>query len=298
MKKNIISLQQKIIAIFIPSSPVDQTLFYENLRCAVDFMPFARLECAKQPLQSPMPFLADKDALQASVFQRLLLANSYDFIWMARGGYGSSRWLSLMDWEKIANEQDLPKVVGFSDVTFIHSALLARGKKTLHAPMLTSLTRINDSSKQAILDYFQDGALPQLSGTVLFSNKSRVKGHLIGGNLTCLAHTVGTAFEPPWDGAILLLEDLNEAPYRIDRCLTHLLESGRLKRLAGIAIGEITGPGLTDELLKNILEDRCKELDIPVIFNLPVGHGVCNMPVLLGEIYTLDAATGCLYAGI
>ncbi len=292
MKKNIDSLTQKTIAIFIPSSPVDLAVLSENLRLARSEMPYAQLVETFSHAQAELPFLFSQDRRQAEVFNRLLTGGSYDFIWMARGGYGSSRWLSLVDWDRVSRSLASSLVVGFSDVTFLHSALVSVGQKSLHAPMLTSLSRIDEISRAAVFDFFRHGTLPNLCGEMLFPGIA--SGQVIGGNLTCLVHSIGTAFEPPWDNAILLLEDHNEAPYRIDRCLTHLLESGRLRRLAGIAVGEITGPGLTNELLKTILEDRFKSLAVPVIFGIPVGHGVRNMPVLLGETYTLDADAGCL----
>ncbi|RPI49523.1 MAG: LD-carboxypeptidase, partial [Deltaproteobacteria bacterium] len=122
----------------------------------------------------------------------------------------------------------------------------------------------------------------------------KAKGPLIGGNLTCITHLIGTAYEPKWDGAILLIEDHKEALYRLDRMLTQLLLTGGLSRLAGIAVGRIQGTGKPEKLLQTMLQDRLSSIVIPIITDLPVGHIPDNYPLLIGGYYELDGERGLL----
>ncbi len=199
------------------------------------------------------------------------------------------RWLKGVDWNLLTRHS--PIIIGYSDLTFIHAAISSRGLVSLHAPMITSLQTVSNDARQALWHAIM-GELPELAGKGLFHG--RAKGVLIGGNLTCICHTIGTPFEPPWENAILVLEDHREPLYRIDRMLTHLLLSSRLNKLAGLAIGSLKDTGFPEETLISLLEDRFKTLGIPVIYGLPIGHVPDNYPVLIGGLYVLDAERGML----
>ncbi|HID97003.1 MAG TPA: hypothetical protein EYP57_02270 [Thermodesulfobacteriaceae bacterium] len=157
--------------------------------------------------------------------------------------------------------------------------------------MVSTLPETSDSARHAILRCLSSGHFPVLSGRPLSGGLA--SGRLIGGNLTCLAHLLCTDSEPPWGNAILLLEEHNEAPYRIDRMLTQLLQAGRLERLTGIAIGQICSEDSPD-LINSLLKDRFKSLTFPVLTGLPVGHRPDNFPLLLGSEYILDCDAGLL----
>ncbi|MGQ9500336.1 MAG: S66 peptidase family protein [Dissulfurimicrobium sp.] len=235
-------------------------------------------------------YLADRDLVQGDRFSRFLQDASVDFIWMIRGGYGSSRWIDNIRW--IDTDTHQPMVIGFSDVTFLHAALCSRGFLSIHGPLITTLSKTNLASRTALWSCLERGEFPALSGKTLI--KGIARGRLIGGNLTCLVHTLGTSYEPPWEGAILFIEDHNEAPYRLDRMITHLIASGRLSKVAGIAVGDLSPNQSSRFTPEELLKDRLSHLHIPVIMDIHAGHGEDNFPLLLGGVYELNGDTAML----
>jgi len=236
------------------------------------------------------PWLQDIDSRQAEAFSMLMRMEETAFVWAVRGGYGIMRWLDKVDLGSVSCPG--PVVTGFSDITVLHAALNSRGIRTLHAPMLCTLEHTSYESRTALWDCLCSGKLPELAGQHTFGSGYEVRGRLSGGNLCCLSHLVGTPWEPLWNSTILVLEDTGESLYRIDRMLTHLLQSRRLSMVAGIAVGEFSHTGDSDSMLDALLQERLGGLGIPVISGMPVGHGENNMPLLMGADYLLDPL-GC-----
>lgn len=282
------------IAAFSPSSPADPEKIQRGMKLIQANLPQAQIMLFPTTSASSMfSYLAQTDLHQAELFQNLLTDSQFDLVWAMRGGYGSLRWLNKVDWQALHSSRHTPPLIGFSDVTFLHSALLGiQWPNLIHGPLLTTLAKTDAQGLDDLWHLLQTGIPSGLSGEPLLSG--RATGHLIGGNLTCLVHTIGTAFEPPWEKGILVIEDHNEALYRIDRMLTHLKLTGRLSKLVGIAAGEIRHTSFEDAQLKALLLDRLKDLNIPVIWKLPLGHGERNMPVMLGKKYKLNGETGQL----
>ncbi len=236
---------------------------------------------------APFPWLYDDDIRQAASFNALMRDSDATFAWAVRGGYGILRWINRVDWAGISDKS--PVVTGFSDVTVLHAALNSRGIKTIHGPMLCTLANTDRESRRALLECFIKWNFPVLNARQCICKGHEVRGRLAGGNLCCLSHLIGTAWEPDWSG-ILFLEDVNEPLYRIDRMLTHLLQSNRLSDVRGIAMGEFTQCGDSEALLLELFSDRFKALGVPVISGVPAGHGTDNMPLLFGAEYLLDPA--------
>lgn len=281
-------------ALFAPSSPPESEKLEAGLKIIEEKAPWLEITNDIFPDQTEympsLPYLAGKDQLQADRFADLLLDTSIDIVWCLRGGYGSFRWLSMVPWDRIGNEA--PILIGFSDVSLLHSALVQKGRLSIHGPLVSTLPDTTEPARKALWTCLDQGEFPGLSGTALSTGKA--KGPLIGGNLTCITHLIGTAYEPGWDGAILLIEDHNEALYRLDRMLMQLLLTGRLSRLAGIAVGYLLGDGKPERLLHILLQDRFGSLGIPIIADLPVGHIPDNYPLLIGGYYELDGDKGLL----
>ncbi len=281
-------------AIFSPSSPPDPRKLALGLQIIREEMPYIEVREEALPDQqeeeAPLPFLARQDQAQAREFTRLISDPSLDIIWCIRGGYGSLRWLGMVPWNQIRGS--VPLAIGFSDVTFLHSALSRVGLVSIHGPLLSSLPNTSESARKALWRCLNYNEFPCLPGVPFIPGKA--VGPVIGGNLTCIIHLMATDYEPLWDGAVLLIEDQNEAHYRLDRMLTQLLAAGRLSRLAGIAVGYLLGPERSDSLLRRILRDRLCSLRIPVVIDIPVGHGPQNYPVLIGGDYILDGDAGIL----
>ncbi len=282
------------MAIFSPSSPPDPQKLDAGLQTIEEKWPCIEIIRDTFPDQMrempPLPYLAKKDQVQAREFTRLILDPSLDIIWCIRGGYGSLRWLDMVPWDQIKGSA--PLLIGFSDVTFLHSALLRVGLASIHGPLVSTLPDTSGPARKALWRCLDRREFPCLHG-IPFS-PGRAKGPVIGGNLTCITHLIGTGYEPRWDGAVLLIEDHNEAYYRLDRMLTQLLITGRLSRLAGIAVGHLLESDRPDRLLQELLQDRLCSLGIPIILDVPVGHTPQNYPVLMGRNYIIDGGTGTL----
>ncbi|MDL1961296.1 MAG: LD-carboxypeptidase [Deltaproteobacteria bacterium] len=282
------------VALFAPSSPPESKKLAAGLKIIEEEASWIEIindTFIDQTKDTPsLPYLAGKDQLQAGRFTNLLLDPSIDILWCLKGGYGSLRWLSMVPWDRIRCEA--PVLIGFSDVSFLHSAFSQKGHMSIHGPLISTLPTTTEPARKALWTCLDQGKFPCLSGTTLSPGK--VKGPLIGGNLTCITHLIDTTYEPRWNESILLIEDHNEALYRLDRMLTQLLLTGRLSRLAGIAVGQLLGNEEPEKLLQTLLQDRLGSLGVPIIADLPVGHIPDNYPLLIGGYYELDGDKGLL----
>lgn len=190
----------------------------------------------------------------------------------SRGGYGSARLLEDWQWPAISQ----PKwVLGFSDVTGILWSLLKSGIISLHGPVLTTLSDEPDWALERLRGHLQGLPLAPLTGNSW--QKGMARGRLVAGNLTVATHFLGTEWQPDFENVILAIEDVTESPYRIDRMVTQWRASGNLSQVAGIALGrfsECEAPaGFPSWTVEEVLGDRLGDLGIPVVADLPFGHG-------------------------
>lgn len=217
-----------------------------------------------------------------------------------RGGYGVQR---IVDGADLAAVRADPKVVmGFSDLTALQFTLW-RGARlaTLHGPgaawVDAQTSEVSVESWRAAMMTTAPVVVPVVPAeeTAAIRVGAAATGVLLGGNLCLIEATMGTADFPDLTGAILLLEEVQEEPYRIDRMLTHLRRSGRLAGLAGVAVGQFTG--CADEWgipVADVLAERLGDLGVPVLGGLPIGHGPNQLTVPLGVTATLDVEAGTL----
>ena len=287
------------IYIFEPSSPSDRDTICRAIdQLKGEFVLFGQISVKPfGPIGEPnpqLPYLASSDEAKARLFAQLISkCKKHSFILLSRGGYGSMRWIEKVELNRLAEDLDRVLFIGFSDATFLACKLLKLGHKFLHAPMLSTYMTTSKKSRDALLEFLATGHLPKLEGNGLVSGIS--KGKVVGGNLTCLCHTLGTRLEPDWTNRILFIEDCNEEIYRIDRMLTHLLHKGVLRQVEGIAVGSFIlkdSEKANSEILQRMLEDRLAHLGKPLVFDLPAGHGERNYPILLGTEYVLDGTQG------
>ncbi len=235
-------------------------------------------------------YLAASDEYRAQEFNKLWADTEVNGLMAVRGGYGSLRMVKALDMGMIRNN---PKIlVGFSDITVLLTAIMKEtGLVTFHGPVLTTLDSLNDSSRLAFFEMLTSKKAHKIelaseeSEDLKILKKGKTKGRLIGGNLTNLVHLISTPYELNWDGSILFIEDVGEAPYRIDRMLTHLAEAGRLEGLAGLLLGSISEGDEdkcdTEACFKRVME-ILEDVNIPIWGNFPVGHGVRNHILPLG----------------
>jgi muramoyltetrapeptide carboxypeptidase len=280
------------VRVIAPASPFDRTLALsgiaflgERYRVQYDWRMFER-----------DGFLAGSDARRREELVRAIAAPEVAAVLAARGGYGITRIASDVDFAAL---RACPKwLIGFSDVTALHLEAQAAGVASLHAHHAAGLGRGDAHARAAWLAALETPLAPRtLRGQSLV--KGRARGPLLGGNLTVLftCAVTGRLRLPP--GAILALEDVTEASYRIDRMLSALRIGGHLRGLAGVALGGFTDcpPGLHGVAVEQVLARELSQWGVPVVTALPFGHDLPNQPLLLGVEAELDADAGCLRLG-
>nr|WP_092556692.1 LD-carboxypeptidase [Actinoplanes derwentensis] len=232
-------------------------------------------------------FFAGSDAQRLADLDEALRDPLVRGVLCMRGGYGAQRIVDDADFAAV--RADPKHVLGFSDITALHLALWKEARLvTVHGP---NAGRIDDGAVRALTtDTPIVVTAAKTEGTFPVRVDGRAEGVLLGGNLTLLAATAGTRHA--WDpaGVVLMLEEVNEVPYRVDRSLVQLERAGLLDGLAGVAVGQFTGCGDPT----GVLLDRLGRLGVPVLGGLPIGHGDRPATVRLGAPVILDTETGTL----
>lgn len=257
-------------------------------------------------------YLAGTDEERLTDLHAFFADKSIDAIWCLRGGYGTLRILASVDYALIKRN---PKaLIGYSDITALHLAIQKlTGLVTFHGPMPGQvLSAYSAAELQRVLTArsgsLSIGAEPPAVATAPDDKREappvlatirggQAEGPLTGGNLTLVCRLMGTPFEPDLAGRILYLEDVGEAPYRIDGMLSQLKLSGKLKSCAGILLGRFTGargddPSPTD--LKDLFHDLLSGLALPVCYGFPCGHVSDQTTLPNGVRARLDADKGSL----
>lgn len=239
-------------------------------------------------------YFAGADGERLADLNEALRDDSIGAVWCLRGGYGAMRLLEGVDYDALRRN---PKaVIGYSDITALHCAIAARaGLSSIHGPTARGkLTAFSQRSLRSAASGNGDpcGDAPKARTLV----PGRARGTLVGGNLALLAALHGTPFQPIYDGAILVLEDVNEAPYRVERMLLTLRLSGDLQRCAGIAFGAFTKSGETDDKtlggtrsIEDVLQEAASAAGVPAIAGIPMGHIDNQWSLPLGWEAELDA---------
>jgi len=221
-----------------------------------------------------------------------------------RGGYGVQRIVDGIDFGAV--QRDPKPVVGFSDITALLMELWNRTRLvTIHGPMVQLLDeRTAPVSAASLQDALMTTKPISLTSdtrepSAAAGRPGRASGVLLGGNLTLLASSVGTESIPDLRGAIVLIEEVGEPPYRIDRMLTQLRRAGALDGIAGVALGQFTDiltstVAGADFSLDEVLRDRLGDLGVPILGGLAVGHGNEQFTVPFGVRATLDTHAGTL----
>ncbi|WP_328535854.1 S66 peptidase family protein [Streptomyces sp. NBC_00344] len=241
-------------------------------------------------------YLAGADEARARDFEQAWCDPAVSAVFCARGGYGAQRMVDLLDWTALRAAG--PKVfVGYSDVTTLHEAFAVRmGLATLHGPMVAALAFLKDTSTQESLraTLFEPDSVRTLGlATARTLVPGRAAGVTLGGCVSLLAADLGTPLARPSAGGLLLIEDIGEEAYRIDRILTQLIRSHWLDGVTGIALGSWQDCGPYDEV-RAVLLDRLGGLGVPVVEELGFGHCTTAETVPMGVPAVLDADAGTL----
>lgn len=242
-----------------------------------------------QHVQARFRYTAGTVAQRAEDLCWALTDPTIDAAWFTRGGFGTAHLLEAVPWDAL----DGRPVIGFSDATALFTAMVARGVSgAVHGPVLHSLADHPDERSLARLRrLLLEGGAEVLPGRQVAGPAVAAHGPLVGGNLCVLASLAGTPYAPFADGSVLLLEEIGERPYQVDRLLTQLERSGALDGVRGVALGEFIAPrhpADADIDMAEVLHDLLAPLGVPVVAGLPIGHGAANAAVRLGARVRLD----------
>jgi muramoyltetrapeptide carboxypeptidase len=278
------------IALAAPAGPVDPHAIASGRR-ALEALGFEIV--VRDDLLEREGYLAGSDARRAAELMDFVRDPDVDAILCARGGYGCHRIIDALD--AAAFRKAAKPLVGYSDVTTL---LLWQRKQAgllgIHGPMLEKPGSLDGEAGSALIRALQGtGPLPRYAGQSLTAGWG--EGRLVGGSLSVCVASLGTPWEIDTKDAIVVLEDVTELPYRIDRMLQQLRAAGKLDRAVGIALGDFTDcederyPEWTCERL---FDEVFAGLGIPVVTGLPFGHGGQNLPWPFGGRAALDGARG------
>jgi muramoyltetrapeptide carboxypeptidase len=245
-------------------------------------------------------FLAGSDERRADEMNRYLSDPDIRAILPARGGYGVMRILEMLD--PGALHRDPKPIVGFSDITALHAwAARTAQVRPIHGPMVQQLPRLPREDMEWLFRILEDpeapGAIPAELTRAGDRGGGTVEGRLVGGNLEILTRLIGTPWQQDLGASVLLMEDVGERPYRIDRMLTQLKLAGQLEGVRAVAVGDLlrceeedgSPPSAFD-----VVEERLASFEIPAVTGVPVGHGNRNLALPIGAKCAVDLTEGKL----
>jgi muramoyltetrapeptide carboxypeptidase len=241
-------------------------------------------------------YFAGDDDRRAAELNSWLRDPDVKAILFARGGYGTSRIVERLDFAALRRH---PKAIaGFSDLTVLLLAAAQRaGIATFHGPMVAAAGKGGDGERDMarLLDLLAGKPGPRAHRGLRALRPGRARAALTGGNLSLLAHSVGTPFEVAAPGRILFVEETGEAPYRIDRMVRQLLLAGVFRDVAGVVLGQFSGikPG-EQRTVAGLFLEALGDRAVPVVSGIPAGHGSPNRALPFGVTATLDADAGTL----
>lgn len=240
--------------------------------------------------------LAGTDEQRAKDFQEQLDNPNIKMIWCVRGGYGTVRMIDLLDFTKF--KQNPKWIVGFSDVTVLHSHLNTMGYKSIHGIMPVTVGKATKEAKETLrVALFNNERLEYDLLPHPMNKFGKAKGELVGGNLSILYSLFGSPSAIDCNDKILFIEDLDEYLYHIDRMMMNLKRNGCLESIKGILVGGMTKmkdndiPWGKDAL--QIVEDVTKKYNIPIVYEFPAGHIRDNRALVLGTQVELEVNNEC-----
>ena len=266
------------IAVIAPSHAYDPAKLEAGLAIARarghDLRPF-------EGMRAPHRYFAAPEELRRAHLIEALDDPRYGAVWLVRGGSGL---LQVLDGKIPWNRLRTKPVIGFSDAVALHLALEKHGLgPSIHGPMLHSLPTTDEASTEHLFRLLAGEPVEPISGEAWVGGLAA--GPLYGGNLCTLAAACGTQWQPQARGRILVLEDIGEVPYRVDRLLQQLKSSGVFEGVAGIVVGEFLGPEApagAEWDVRDVLMDHLRRLAVPVVGGIPIGHGARNHAFVWG----------------
>lgn len=280
------------VAVVALSGPVPADRLTEGVRIMSGWGLDVRVSDQVLARDDGLPYLAGDDQGRIAAFLSAWEDEAVAAIVCARGGYGVARLVDALDFRRLA-VSEAKAVVGFSDVSALHQALAAQlGLASVHGPFVTQLAGANAATVDRLRAILLD---PESVEELLGPEPVRVirpgtsSGVLVGGNLRVVTSAVGTPTMRAARGGIVVLEDVDEAPYKVDEMLTQLIRSGWFAGVAGIVLGSFTDCG-DPAVLDAMFADRLGMLGVPVLSGFAAGHGASNLAFPLGVRARLETA--------
>jgi len=282
-----------LVAIAAPGSPFDRAAFTRG----TEFIAAQGYRVTwHADITARAGYLAGDDNRRARELNVWLRDPEVKALLFARGGYGTSRIVDRLDFAALRRR---PKVIaGFSDITALLLATMQQaGIAAFHGPMVAGAGKGTDGERDMarLLALLAGKPGPRSHRGLRTLRQGRVRATVTGGNLSLLAHSIGTPFEVATRGCILFVEETDEAPYRIDRLVRQLLLAGVFRGVAGVVLGQFSGitPGERRAVAGLFLE-ALADRRVPVVSGFPAGHGTPNRALPFGVAATLDAEAGTL----
>lgn len=282
------------IGIIAPASPEK----YSSIKSSLNLLKlyFNNIKLGSHVLDRKS-YLAGEDSDRGEDINKMFLDDSIDGIVCLRGGYGCMRTLPFINSEIIKSN---PKFFcGFSDITLLLNYFASLGLISFHGPMINS----NLSDTQTLSSFIDVASSNCCNYTyslsdykdIYYVNRKTFTGRLVGGNLSIICSSIGTPYQMDCFDSVLLLEEVNEEPYVLDRMLTKLLFSDYFKSCHGIIVGHLDKqiiPNLSHKKrLQNIFIERLRRLKIPLIVGFPSGHDYPNLTLPIGSIVEFNSTT-------
>lgn len=283
-----------VVRVVSPASPVTDEVLALGCGLASELGLELELELTAPGLHQGMEtsfaaggrhYLAGSDLLRAEVLTRAL--SECQQVWMARGGYGSARLLTVAD--EGLRERWRGSLWAFSDGTALIAMAYAWGRSAWSAPPLSQLPRLDGESRVRLVEAMRYGRVApfeglEVTGRALGETVGEVEGKLFVANLAVLASLCGTPLMPSLEGALLVVEDVNEPAFRVDRFFWQLMASGALCGVRALVAGAFTGVDEREQVaIAAVLAEVGRALGVPVVFGLPVGHGERNACLPIGR---------------
>ena len=273
------------LGVAAPAGPFDVELFQRGMQVLRE-MGF-QLEIP-QGVYKRNGFLAGPDRERAEILNRLFADPDVRGIICARGGYGSTRLEPFLDWGLIRAN---PKVfMGFSDITVLHHLIVTRGRlATFHGPMGTTLAQAPEDTRRAFMRALTAAApICLTAGEEGVIRPGEGRGPVAGGNMAMICHLLGTPLQPDFGGCLLFMEEVHEAPYRIDRMLQQMTLAGCFRGVRGIFFGDFVDCGSHD-IIEAIVSEHFADSPFPVLMGFAVGHGRTNLTLPMGLVAQLTS---------
>jgi len=220
---------------------------------------------------------------------------SINAILCGRGGYGTTHLLDHIDWKKFKKN---PKwIIGFSDITILHTYLLTEiGVAGIHGPMANAFNEDNGINRYtlSLKDSLEGKPVHYTAKPHAQNTYGKATAPMVGGNLSLLAHAVGTNADVDTRGKILFIEDVGEQLYNVERMLLQLKRAGKLSKLKGLVVGGFTSNKDTErpfgKNIEQVIYDVVREFKFPICFGFPISHEKENVAIIVGGTYRLDVS--------